>query len=443
MLQETLNLNFWKQLPASQRERILANLTDQQKAYLRYHWAFWGRPEQLPPSGNWRRWLILAGRGAGKTRTGAEWVREAKNSYGRIALVAETAADARDVLVEGPSGILSISPPWDFPKYEPSKRRLTWPNGAVAIAYNATEPDQLRGPQHEAAWCDELAKWRLAQETWDMLQFGLRIGPGPKCVITTTPRPIPLIRNLLKSPGTVITRGSTWDNRDNLAPEFLAELSAQYEGTRLGRQEIEAELLEDLPGALWTLDLLDQIRLPRDRETWRESMPEMKRVVVAVDPSGSSKDAGAMQGIIVCGQGKNGLFYVLDDYSISESPAIWGHKVVQAYAEYRADLIVAERNFGGDMVKAVIHNANPSVPIRMVTASRGKHVRAEPIAALYERGMVRHFGYFKELEEQMTSMSHEGYQGQASPDRLDACIWGFSELALARQRIGVVHGVRY
>ncbi len=378
----------------------------------------------------------MAGRGAGKTRTGAEWVRDAKNTYGRIALVAETAADARDVMVEGPSGILATSPGWDRPKYEPSKRRLTWDNGAVAITYNATEPDQLRGPQHEAAWCDELAKWRLAQETWDMLMFGLRIGPAPRVVITTTPRPIPLIRNLMRLPGTVTTRGSTFDNRDNLSADFLDELAA-YEGTRLGRQELHAEILEDFEGCLWSMETLDRYRVT----SW-DMVPNMKRRVVAIDPSGSSSK-GSAQGIVVCGKGENGLYYVLADYSVSESPAGWARRAVQAYSDFGCDMIIAEKNFGGAMVSHTIRSVAPHVPIRMVNASRGKHVRAEPIAALYERGLVRHLGYFRELEEQMQGMTHNGYEGIGSPDRVDSLVWALHELSAPRSTIGVIHGARY
>ena len=351
--------------------------------------------------------------------------------------MAETAADARDVLVEGPSGLLAISPPWDRPKYEPSKRRVTWNNGAVATLYNATEPDALRGPEHEVAICDELAKWRYAEETWNMLQFGLRIGPWPRTMITTTPRPISILRDIIKAEGTITVRGSTYDNRDNLSADFLRDLD-RYEGTRLGRQELYAEMLDDMPGALWTLDLLDACRVTKAAE-----LPFMKRVVVGVDPSGSSHDSGALQGIVVCGIGETGLYYVIDDCSCSESPQGWARAAVNAYRRFGADVIVAERNFGGDMVKSVIQSAAPGVPVKMVTASRGKHLRAEPVAALYESGRVRHIGYFPELEEQLCQFTHEGYQGNRSPDRGDALVHALSELALPKMRVGIAGRARY
>jgi phage terminase large subunit-like protein len=364
-----------------------------------------------------------------------EWVRQEKERHGRIALVAETAADARDVLVEGPSGLKAIAPPWDRPKYEPSKRRVTWDNGAIAICYNATEPDMLRGPEHEIAVCDELAKWKYAQECWDMLQFGLRKGPWPRTMITTTPRPIATLKAIMKDQSTVTVRGSTYDNRDNLSPDFLHDLR-RYEGTRLGRQELHAELLEDVDGALWSHELLEMVRVDPSK------VPDMKRVVVGVDPSGTSTN-GAMQGIVVCGLGMNGLFYVLADHSCSESPAGWGYKAARAFYMHAADAIVVERNYGGDMVKSVIQAQARNIPVRTVVATRGKHIRAEPIAAMYEQWRVRHAGLFPQLEEQMTQMSHEGYQGAGSPDRLDACVWALHELSAPRSSIGVINGARY
>jgi phage terminase large subunit-like protein len=417
-------------LNASEREAILADLTEAELDALEYDWRFWGRPNQIPPDGDWLTWLVLAGRGFGKTRCGSEWVRSiacgptplAQGSHHRIAIVAETAADARDVLVEGDSGILSVHPRDFRPQYEPSKRRLTWPNGAVATLYNAVEPDQLRGPQHDAAFCDELAKWRYARETWDQLQFGLRLGVSPRQIITTTPRPIPVLKEILKSPTTVTTRGSTFDNAVNLAPSFLTQVVAKYEGTRLGRQELNAEILDDLPGALWTREAIDRTRL--------RQAPEMQRIVVAVDPSGTKgeSDEGDEIGIAIAGKGIDGRGYVLADRTCKLSPDGWGRRAVAAYREFEADRIIAERNFGGAMVEHVIRTIDHNVAYKEVTASRGKVARAEPVAALYEQGRISHVGSFAELEDQMCQIDASGYIGEGSPDRADALVWALTEL---------------
>ena len=346
----------------------------------------------------------------------------------RMAIIAETAADARDVLVEGQSGILAISPDDEKPAYEPSKRRVTWPNGAVATLYNGTEPDQLRGPEHDLALVDELAKYRYAQETWDMLQFGLRLGRHPQVMVTTTPRPIPIIRNLAKAAGTVITKGSTFDNASNLPAAFLERLRERYEGTRLGRQELFAEILNDVPGALWRREMFESGRV--------KQMPEMRRVVVAVDPSGTKgggQDEGDDIGIVVCGRGIDGRGYILADRTCNESPGGWGKKAVEAYHEFKADRIIAERNFGGAMVEHVIRTTDQSVSYREVTASRGKVARAEPVAALYEQGKISHVGMFAELEDQMCLMAPDGYMGNGSPDRTDAAVWGLTELMLRKE----------
>lgn len=365
------------------------------------------------------------------TRTGAEWVRDEIEAErcGRLALVAETAADARDVMVEGPSGILAISPPWMRPQYEPSKRRLTWPNGAVATLFNAVEPDQLRGPQFDGAWADEVAKWRYAQETWDQLQFGLRLTPRgggiPRQVVTTTPRPIPLVRALTADSRTILTKGRTLDNASNLSADFLQTVTARYAGTRLGRQELEAEILDDVPGALWTRSMIDKARVTGE-------MPDMARVVVAIDPSGTrgAGDAGDSVGIVVAGKGVDGRGYVLADMTCKLSPAAWGARAVKAYHTFQADRIVAERNFGGAMVEAVIRAADPNVAYADVTASRGKVVRAEPVAALYEQGRIGHVSGLTELEDQLCQMSGDGYLGEGSPDRLDALVWAITDLML-------------
>jgi phage terminase large subunit-like protein len=430
-------------LPEQKRTAALASLTGAQCTDLLWDWRFWARPSQLPPPGDWLTWLVLAGRGFGKTRCGSEWVRSivcgstplAGGEHHRVAIVAETAADARDVMVEGDSGILAVHP-MDFrPLYEPSKRRLTWPNGAVATLYNGTEPDQLRGPQHDAALVDELAKYAHARETWDMLQFGLRLGEKPRQVVTTTPRPIPLLKEIVASPLTVISRGSTRENAVNLAPSFMARIVAQYEGTRLGRQELEAEILDDLPGALWWRALFD----PNEETGHKgrvDTAPDLVRVIVAVDPSGTRGDSddGDWIGIVVAGKGVDGRGYVLADRSCKLSPDGWGRRAVNAYHEFNADRIVAERNFGGAMVEHVIRTIDRKAAYREVTASRGKIVRAEPVAGLYEQGKISHVGPFPELEDQLCSMAPDGYAGEGSPDRADALVWALTELMLGEER---------
>lgn len=411
--------------PVEAREAALALLSDNEASALLHDWSFWARPEQLPPPGQWLIWLLMAGRGFGKTRCGAEFVRGEvmAGRARRIALVAETAADGRDVMVEGDSGLLAIHPPHERPKYEPSKRRLTWPNGAVATIYNATEPDQLRGPQHDLAWSDEIAKWRYVQETWDQLQFGLRLGQRPRQCITTTPRPITLIREMIaranRGGDVIVTRGRTMDNATNLAGSFLSEITTRYAGTRLGRQELDAEILDDAPGALWTRRVLDEWR--------RVEAPDCKRIVVAVDPAVTNTEASDEHGVVVCGHGEDGRGYVLEDASLSGSPDQWARRAVACYRAWDADAIVIEVNQGGDMVASTLRTIDPNVKIREVRASRGKHVRAEPIAALYEQGRVSHVGAWPQLEDQMTLMTPAGYEGAGSPDRVDALVWGMSE----------------
>lgn len=398
----------------------LARLTDEEAHQLLYDWAIWARPNQLPPEGDWRTWLILAGRGFGKTRTGAEYVRMMVEAgrVGRIALVGQTAADVRDTMIEGESGIMAISPPWFEPKYEPSKRRLTWPNGARATAYSADEPRQLRGPQHELAWADELASWTTA-EAWDQLMFGLRLGDDPRAVVTTTPRPTSVIRDLVKDPTTHVTRGSTYDNLANLAPAFIDKIITKYEGTRLGRQELYAEILDDVPGALWNRAMLAEARAQGEP-------PELVRIVVAIDPAVTSTSESDETGIIVAGLDASGAYHVLADRSCRMSPDGWARRAITALDEYRADRIVAEVNNGGDLVEATIRTVRRNVPYKKVHASRGKRVRAEPIAALYEQGRVTHHGNLDLLEDQMVTFLPEGSDG--SPDRVDALVWALTEL---------------
>lgn len=378
-------------------------------------------------------WLLLTGRGWGKTRTGAEWIRaqvcgSTPLGPGRvqwIALVAETAADARDVLVEGQSGLLAAHPPDFRPTYEPSKRRVTWPNGAQATLFNAVEPDQLRGPQFDCAWSDELAKWRYAQETWDMLQFGLRLGDNPRQIITTTPRPIKVIRELLKDPTCVVTRGNTLENKTNLAPKFLKKIQEKYAGTRLGRQELAAEVLDDLPDALWTRANLDQYRRKG------KEVPRLERIVVAVDPAAKTNELqedGAATGIVVAGVGEDGRGYVFDDSTVRASPNGWARMAVACFDRYEADCIVGEINNGGEMVEATIRSVRSMIPFRAVHASRGKWTRAEPVAALYEQGRISHVGIFAELEDEMVLFGPNGLADGVSPDRVDALVWALTEL---------------
>jgi phage terminase large subunit-like protein len=420
-------------LPEQDRAKLLAGLTEAQAEELLWDWRAWARPNQIAPEGEWLTWLVLAGRGFGKTRCGSEWIRQvacgstplSAGSHRRIALVAETAADARDVLVEGESGILAVHPRDFRPMYEPSKRRLTWPNGASASLFNATEPDQLRGPQHDAALCDELAKWRYAQETWDMLQFGLRLGDNPKQVVTTTPRPIPVLKEIMAAPTTVVTRGTTTDNRLNLAPSFIKTIVDKYQGTRLGRQELSAEILDDVPDALWTRAGLDRDRRKADK------VPPLKRVVVAVDPAAKKNEMpedGAATGIVVAGLGEDNRGYVLEDATCRESPNGWARMAVACFDRFEGDCVVGEVNNGGEMVEATIRAVRPTAPFHEVTASRGKWTRAEPIAALYEQGRISHVGTFASLEDEMVNFGPNGMVGGVSPDRVDALVWALTEL---------------
>jgi predicted phage terminase large subunit-like protein len=362
---------------------------------------------------------VKAGRGWGKTRVGAEWVRQQAQAVGRIALVGPTAADVRDVMVEGDSGIMSICSPDDRPEYQPSRRRLVWPSGALAYCYSADEPERLRGPQHHAAWCDEVGAWRYP-EAWDQLRMGLRLGADPRAVVTTTPRPTELMSRIAKDPGTVVTRGTTFDNRANLAREFVDAIVARYEGTRLGRQELLGEDLDDNPTALWRRDEIDRHR--------RHALPEMVRIVVAVDPAVTASEEADETGIIVVGLGDDGHGYVLEDRSLRATPDAWGRETVAAFNRHRANAIVVEVNQGGDLVRHLLGTLQTRLPIREVRASRAKVARAEPVAALYEQGKVHHVGSLPGLEDQLCGWT----PGNESPDRLDALVWGITELMLDR-----------
>ena len=400
------------------------------------NWPMWARAAQLPPDGEWRVWLIMAGRGFGKTRAGAEWVRMVAegNHATRIALVASSLHEARSVMVEGESGIMAVSPPHMRPRYEPSLRRLVWPNGAQALLYSAAEAEALRGPQHSHAWCDEIAKWDdnqgQARRCWDNLMLGLRLGEAPQIVATTTPRAVPLVRRLMaqvsEDGDVVLTRGSTLENEANLPGRFIADVTREFGGTVLGRQELDGELIDDLPGALWTRALL---------ETCRETatVPAMRRVIVGVDPPASAE--GDACGIVVCGLGDDGVARVLTDATVEKaSPERWARAVAETARTWSADRVVAEANQGGAMVEAVLRAANATLPLRLVHATRGKAARAEPVAALYETGRVRHAGMFARLEDELCGLLPGGtYQGPGrSPDRADACVWALTELMLGR-----------
>lgn len=426
-----------RMLSPEQKRTALASLSDAEAKALLYDWTFWARPEQIAPPGDWFVWLLRSGRGFGKTRTGSEWViSRARAGFRRIALVGQTKADVRDTMIEvGDSAILKVSPPWFRPVYEPSKRRLTWPNGAMAIVYSGDEPDQLRGPQHDTAWVDELAKFKYPQESWDNLLFGMRIGRRPQVCVTTTPRAIPLIKALRGKPTTIDVQRPTWDNIANLAPTYIREVIEPYQGTRLGRQEINGEILDDNPNALWSRGNIEKTRLLRAPD-------DLQRIVVAVDPSATT--TGDAAGIVVAGVARDPVkkvlhLYVLDDLTVQGSPLTWARAAITAYYKYRADRVVAEVNNGGEMVETTIRAVEAEearehgngavrgrVAYRPVSASRGKTTRAEPVAALYEQSRAHHVGMFAQLEDEMCQWQ----PGEPSPNRMDALVWAGTELVL-------------
>lgn len=409
--------------PPEVLRKMIAELTEEETLAVLYDWDLWARTSQLPPNSDWYVWLLLSGRGGGKTRTGAELViKWAKEKFSPIALVGRTKADVRDIMVEiGDSSIMQCAPPWFMPKYEPTHRRLVFPNGVLCITYSGDEPDQLRGPQHQKAWVDELAKYESPQRCWDNLMFGLRVGKQPQAVVTTTPRPIKIIKELIADSRTVVTRGHTLENRANLAPDFLKYIIRKYGSTRLGRQEMAGEVLDDNPNALWNRERVDGLRVTQH--------PDLSRIVVAIDPQGSEDEENSDTGIIVAGIGKVGGVihgYILADLTLNGSPDKWGKAAVSGYHNFKADRIIGEVNFGGDMVRSIIKTIDPQVPFKSVHASRGKLVRAEPVSALYEQGRVHHVGFFPALEDQLC----EWVPGEKSPDRLDALVWAIHELIL-------------
>jgi phage terminase large subunit-like protein len=426
-------LNWILDTTTKEREQLLKAMAAKECREWRWHWPIWARRSQLPPQGNWRVWLIMAGRGFGKTRAGAEWVRAVAEAdpEARIALVAASLHEARSVMVEGDSGVMAVSPPHRRPRYEPSLRRLIWPNGAQATLFSSGEPEALRGPQHSHAWCDEVAKWddtnAEARRSWDNLLLGLRLGDDPRIMATTTPRAVPLIRRLLTrdSGEVVVTRGTTRENYAHLPALFIADVEREFAGTLIGRQELDGELIEDMPGALWTRAMLEQCR--------EIESPPMTRIVIGIDPPASAE--GDACGIVVVGMGDDRIARVLADASVEKaSPERWARAASDAARAWSADRVVAEANQGGAMVEAVLRAANATLPLRLVHASRGKVARAEPVAALYEAGRVRHAGMFARLEDELCGLMPGGtYQGPGrSPDRADACVWALTELMLGR-----------
>ncbi|WP_421852484.1 DNA-packaging protein [Oricola sp.] len=398
---------------------------------LSHEWRLFARASQMPPPGDWRIWLILAGRGFGKTRAGAEWVRgEIMRGASRVGLIAPTMADARDIMVRGESGLLSVCAETDTdengaligrPVFQPSLRRVVWRNGAAAMLFSAEEPERLRGPQHDRIWADELAAWRYLNAAWDMAMFGLRLGDRPRACVTTTPKPRKLLKELIADAGTVVTRGATFDNAANLAPAFLDAMRARYGDTALGRQELNAEMLEEAEGALWTREQLDALR--------SATPGDLRRIVVAVDPPAGAKTTSDACGIVAAGLRADGTAHVLADASLrSARPAVWAQRAVALYDSLEADLMLAEVNQGGDMVEAVIRQVRPDVALKKAHASRSKWLRAEPVSALYARERVTHARGLAELEDEMCAFTNNGLASGSSPDRLDALVWAISEL---------------
>lgn len=412
-------------LPKEQQAHLLSQLTDEEFEQLQHSWPFWARPEQLAPEGDWSYWLVLAGRGWGKTRTGVEWVQQkVDEGYRRITIAGRTAADVRDILIQGESGFLNVGDPRKRPVYKPSQRALIWANGARALLLSADEPDTFRGQQHEAALADELAAWQYP-DAWDQLLMGLRLpGVTPQACVTTTPRPTKIIRDLLADPATVITRGATRDNRANLSPKFFQSILRKYEGTRLGRQELDGEVLNDTPGALWTYSQMDKIRT--------HDVSGLVRIVIAVDPATTANDGSDETGIIASGLDEAGYGYILDDASGKYSPNEWARKAIALATHHDADAIVIETNQGGDMVENTLRTVAPNIRIIRVHAKRGKRLRAEPVAALYEQHKIRHVFGLTTLEDQMCTWEPSSND---SPDRMDAAVYALTELMLGEQHV--------
>ncbi|MEM9318311.1 MAG: terminase family protein [Pseudomonadota bacterium] len=426
--------------PLETTEAFLEGLSDQALAALPYLFEFWALPHQLPPEGNWKTWVILGGRGAGKTRAGSEWVRsmveggmpDEPGRAKRLALVGETYDQALAVMIRGDSGILAVTPPDRQPRWIAGERRLVWPNGAEARVFSANDPEALRGPQFDAAWCDELAKWKNGQAAWDMLQFGLRLGRDPRQLVTTTPRNVDVLKDILNRATTAVTHASTEANRAFLAPSFLEDIRARYGDTRLGRQELDGVLMEDVPGALWRREAIDEVRV--------RAVPDELVVSVAVDPPVTGHAGSDECGIVVvaadrAGKPQDWRAFVIEDASVhGASPQGWAEAAAAAYHRHEASRLVAEVNQGGDMVETIMRQTDPLVNFHAVRASRGKIARAEPVAALYEQGRVSHLPGLEKLEDQMCQMSRTGFAGRGSPDRVDALVWALTDALLTPGR---------
>lgn len=407
---------------------FVASLSVDELSYLQYDWDAFSHPHQRPPTGVWATWLLMGGRGCGKTRAGAEWVRAKVSgaqwsgpSAGNIALIGQTYADVREVMIEGISGVLAAHPEHSKPQWNPSRRRLEWSNGAVARAFSSEDPEALRGPQFDAAWCDEIGKWSNATETFDMLQFGLRLGTQPQQLMTTTPKSTPLLKMLLHDKATVLTKAGTRENAAFLAQAFLEQMAERYGGTRLGRQELDGELIEDREDALFVRKWFEAGRV--------RQVPELKRVVVAVDPPATSGKNADSCGLIAAGITHQAELFVLRDRTTQGlRPSGWADQAIKLYHELEADCLLAEVNQGGEMVREVIESCDASVPVRSVHATRSKRRRSEPVALLYEQGRVHHCGVFPELEDEMADFGPKGLSNGKSPDRLDALVWAITEL---------------
>jgi phage terminase large subunit-like protein len=413
-------------LPSEERQERIRQLSKQEAAALEYDGDFWLRPNQQLPTVPCRQIVALAGRGWGKNFMGVQAVRKWTRNYDYVNLIGATASDARDVMIEGESGILALCPPNERPVYVASKSQLQWPNGAKSLIFSAEEGDRLRGKQHSKLWMDELCAWRWAEDCYDQGMFGLRLGDNPQCLITSTPKPTRLLKRILAEPTTITIRGTSYENAANLAPGFLAQIVNKYHGTRLGRQELLAELLSDNPGALWTYAQFDESRVT--------AAPQLNRVVVAVDPAVTAREDSDLTGIIVAGRGTDNHFYILDDVSLKGSPDTWAAKVVHAYRKYRADRIVAEVNQGGDLVESILRTKDLLAAYKAVHATRGKLLRAEPISGLYEQKRVHHVGSFPELESECCDYNPQS--NGKSPDRMDALVWGLTALSDGTRQYG-------